>query len=102
MDLIVFVLKGLTRNEYNYGGVHMKKSLLVLSGVLLAATTLAGCSKDNTAVPADKGGSTGKEGNKEPVTIKVQAWYTEAQGNWNATVEAYNKLHPRREIPRKE
>jgi multiple sugar transport system substrate-binding protein len=69
----------------------MKKSLLVLSGVIAATTALAGCAgKDNAQTPAGNaaGGSNG------PVTIKVMGWYTEAQGNWNATVDAYNKAHP--------
>lgn len=67
----------------------MKKSLLALSGVLLTTTALAGCGGK-----VDNAGSTNGSGSKEPVTIKVQSWYTEAQGNWNATVEAYNKTHP--------
>lgn len=67
----------------------MKKSLLVLSGILAATTALAGCGSD---AKKEEGTSTG--GGKAPVTIKVMGWYTEAQGNWNATVEAYNKTHP--------
>ncbi|WP_240415870.1 ABC transporter substrate-binding protein [Paenibacillus periandrae] len=70
----------------------MKKSLLTLSGLLLTTTALAGCGATNNN--AGSSTNTGNEGSKEPVTIKVQAWYTEAQGNWNATVEAYNKTHP--------
>lgn len=64
-----------------------KKILFGLSGALLITTALAGCSgsKGEVAEP----GSAAK-----PTTIKVQGWYTEAQGNWKATVEAYNKLHP--------
>ncbi|KRF44036.1 ABC transporter substrate-binding protein [Paenibacillus sp. Soil787] len=70
----------------------MKKSLLVLSGVLAISTALAGCGKGETPA-ADKGKDAAATA-KAPVTIKVQGWYTEAQGNWNATVEAYNKTHP--------
>ncbi|MBP1965882.1 ABC transporter substrate-binding protein [Paenibacillus aceris] len=71
----------------------MKKSLLVLSGVLAISTALAGCgNKSETPAATDSGSAAG--GTKAPVTIKVQAWYTEAQGNWNATVDAYNKTHP--------
>ena len=72
----------------------MKKSLLVLSGVLAISTALAGCgskSDDNAAATTTPGSTTST---KAPVTIKVQAWYTEAQGNWNKTVEAYNATHP--------
>ncbi|WP_261302929.1 ABC transporter substrate-binding protein [Paenibacillus andongensis] len=70
----------------------MKKSLLVLSGVLAISTALAGCGKGDT--PAADSGKDAAATTKAPVTIKVQGWYTEAQGNWNATVEAYNKTHP--------
>lgn len=70
----------------------MKKSLLVLSGVLAISTALAGCGKGET--PAADNGKDAAATTKAPVTIKVQGWYTEAQGNWNATVEAYNKTHP--------
>ncbi|TDG00094.1 ABC transporter substrate-binding protein [Paenibacillus piri] len=72
----------------------MKKSMLVLSGVLLTTTALAGCGsgKDNAAPGNNAGGAAGSA--NAPVTIKVQGWYTEPQGNWNATVEAYNKTHP--------
>ncbi|MGO4497385.1 ABC transporter substrate-binding protein [Paenibacillus sp. 2RAB27] len=74
----------------------MKKSLLVLSGVLAISTALAGCgskSEDNATSTTTPGG-TATSSTKAPVTIKVQAWYTEAQGNWNKTVEAYNATHP--------
>ncbi|MBE1442727.1 ABC transporter substrate-binding protein [Paenibacillus sp. OAS669] len=73
----------------------MKKSLLALSGVLLATTALAGCGggQEKATAPAAEGDK-GKDAAKAPVTIKVQGWYTEAQGNWNKTVEAYNKTHP--------
>lgn len=70
----------------------MKKSLLVLSGVLAISTALAGCGKGDT--PAADNGKDAAATAKAPVTIKVQGWYTEVQGNWNATVEAYNKTHP--------
>ncbi|WP_082053274.1 ABC transporter substrate-binding protein [Gordoniibacillus kamchatkensis] len=76
----------------------MRKSLLMLSAIVLTAASLAGCGSNSggggQAAPAAGGKDAGKETPKAPVTIKVQGWYTEAQGNWNATVEAYNKTHP--------
>jgi len=68
----------------------MKKSLLIV----LTAASLAGCSSNSGSAPAASGGAAATAGSKEPITIKVQGWYTEAQGNWNKTVEAYNKTHP--------
>lgn len=67
----------------------MKKSMLLLSGVLLASTALAGCG-GKTEEPA----ATGGDQQSQSVTIKVQSWYTEDQGNWKATIEAFNKAHP--------
>lgn len=74
----------------------MKKSLLVLSGVLAISTALAGCGSKSEDNATETAGSTAAAtaAAKAPVTIKVQGWYTEVQGNWNATVEAYNKTHP--------
>ncbi|MFM9328764.1 ABC transporter substrate-binding protein [Paenibacillus mesotrionivorans] len=72
----------------------VKRSLLVLTGTLAATAALAGCGGGGTDTPA-AGGSAAPGGSAAaPVTIKVQAWYTEPQGNWNATVAAFNKTHP--------
>lgn len=69
-----------------------KRSLLAISGALAVTTALAGCGGASDEPKAGAAGSSSSP--NAPVTIKVQAWYTEAQFNWEATAAAFNKAHP--------